>query len=181
MEHIDLVERLMEKANVSYGEAKQALENNNWDILDALIDLERQGKVRSGEGTTHYTTDRESEPASPHTEASGGDNKRRSGWEAFWESFCELIRKGMANHFVVERRGETLISIPVLIMLLLVCVCFWLALPLLIVGLFCECHYSFQGSELGRKDVNDAMGKVSGYAEDIKDSVKAGMNENRRR
>lgn len=31
MEHIEMVEKLMEKANVSYAEAKQALENNNWD------------------------------------------------------------------------------------------------------------------------------------------------------
>ena len=45
MEHIEMVEKLMEKANVSYAEAKQALENNNWDMLDALIELERQGKV----------------------------------------------------------------------------------------------------------------------------------------
>ena len=46
MEHIEMVEKLMEKANVSYAEAKQALENNNWDMLDALIELERQGKVQ---------------------------------------------------------------------------------------------------------------------------------------
>ena len=45
MEHIEMVEKLMEKANVSYAEAKQALENNNWDMLDALIELERQGKL----------------------------------------------------------------------------------------------------------------------------------------
>ena len=45
MEHIEMVEKLMSKANVSYAEAKQALENNNWDMLDALIDLERQGQV----------------------------------------------------------------------------------------------------------------------------------------
>ena len=59
MEHIEMVEKLMAKANASYAEAKQALENNNWDMLDALIELERQGKVRSGAGTASYTTEPE--------------------------------------------------------------------------------------------------------------------------
>ena len=53
MEHIEMVEKLMEKANVSYAEAKQALENNNWDMLDALIELERQGKVHGEHSTLH--------------------------------------------------------------------------------------------------------------------------------
>ena len=37
MEHIDMVEKLRQKANVSYEEAKQALEKNEWDLLDALV------------------------------------------------------------------------------------------------------------------------------------------------
>ena len=59
MEHIEMVEKLMEKANVSYAEAKQALENNNWDMLDALIELERQGKVHGGQSTARCTTEPE--------------------------------------------------------------------------------------------------------------------------
>lgn len=40
MDNFEKVEKLREKANVSYEEAKQALENCNWDILDAMIYLE---------------------------------------------------------------------------------------------------------------------------------------------
>ena len=36
MDNFEKVEKLREHANVSYEEAKQALENSNWDILDAM-------------------------------------------------------------------------------------------------------------------------------------------------
>ena len=46
MDNFEKVEKLREHANVSYEEAKQALENSNWDILDAMIYLEQSGKVQ---------------------------------------------------------------------------------------------------------------------------------------
>ncbi len=181
MEHIEMVEKLMEKANVSYAEAKQALENNNWDMLDALIELERQGKVRSGQGTASYTTGPEKEKQGSGQQSAGASRNEPNGWEEFWKGFCRLVRRGMQNHFVAERRGETLLSIPVLLLILLLCVGFWFILPLLVVGLFCECRYSFKGPDLGRKDVNDVMGKATEYADDLKESVKSGINEDKRR
>ena len=180
MEHMEMVEKLMEKANVSYAEAKQALENNNWDMLDALIELERQGKVRTGQGTVHYTTESEKEQQKTQPESTRAQDAR-SGWEEFWSGFCRLIRRGMQNSFVAQRHGETIISIPVLLLIVLLCVGFWIILPLMIVGLFCECRYSFRGPDLGRKDVNDAMGKASKYADDLKNSVKNGMDEEKKR
>lgn len=45
MENYEKVEKLRERANVSYEEAKEALEQNNWDILDAMIALEKSGKA----------------------------------------------------------------------------------------------------------------------------------------
>jgi len=40
-----MVETLREKANVSYEEAKAALEASNWDLLDAIVLLEGEGKI----------------------------------------------------------------------------------------------------------------------------------------
>ncbi|MDE6420210.1 MAG: UBA/TS-N domain protein, partial [Lachnospiraceae bacterium] len=55
MENYEKVEKLRERANVSYEEAKEALENNNWDILDAMIALEKSGKTK-GTGQAGYST-----------------------------------------------------------------------------------------------------------------------------
>ena len=46
MDNFEKVEKLREHANVTYEEAKEALENSNWDILDAMIYLEKNGKTR---------------------------------------------------------------------------------------------------------------------------------------
>ena len=52
MENFEKVEKLREKTGVSYEDAKKVLEENNYDMLDAVIELERQGKVNEPkEGT----------------------------------------------------------------------------------------------------------------------------------
>ncbi len=58
MDNFEKVEKLREHANVTYEEAKQALENSNWDILDAMIYLEQGGKVHGPEQSS-YTTQTE--------------------------------------------------------------------------------------------------------------------------
>ena len=45
MDHLEMVEKLREKANVTYDEARTALEVCNWDLLDALLLLENEGKL----------------------------------------------------------------------------------------------------------------------------------------
>ena len=58
MEMIEKVERLREKAEVTYEEAKAALEQSDGDLLDAMVLLERQGKVRKPAQST-FSTDYE--------------------------------------------------------------------------------------------------------------------------
>ncbi|MDY5103377.1 MAG: UBA/TS-N domain protein, partial [Agathobacter sp.] len=41
MDNFEKVEKLKERANVTYEEAKQALEACDWDILEAMIYLEK--------------------------------------------------------------------------------------------------------------------------------------------
>ena len=45
MDNLEKVEKLREKTGVSYEEAKAALEATNYDVLDAIIYLEKNGKV----------------------------------------------------------------------------------------------------------------------------------------
>ena len=55
MDNLEKVEKLREKTGVSYEEAKAALEATNYDVLDAIIYLEKNGKVKAPE-VTSYTT-----------------------------------------------------------------------------------------------------------------------------
>ena len=52
MERNEMIEVLMGKANVSREEAEEALEKCNDDVLDAIVYLERIGRVGNDEVTT---------------------------------------------------------------------------------------------------------------------------------
>ena len=49
MENINLeqIDLIMQRANVSYSEAKEALENSNGDIVEALLYLEKADKIKA--------------------------------------------------------------------------------------------------------------------------------------
>ena len=58
MELLEKVEKIREKAGVSYEEAKAALEACGEDVLDALVYLENQGKIKKPDVSV-YTTEAE--------------------------------------------------------------------------------------------------------------------------
>jgi len=166
MENFEKVEKLTERANVSYAEAKAALEATNWDLLDAMIYLERQGKT-AGPAKAAFTTSVEAEEVNKSTE-SGSRFKERAA--TLGEKLKELAKKSDENHFIVERKGKEIINVPVWA-LILVLFFFWeLALVLFIIGLFIGCRYSFRGpGEL--EAVNKVMESVEDTADSIKDSI----------
>ena len=55
MDYFEKVEKLVEKAGVSYEDAKQALDASDGDLLDAMILLERSGKTRGPKNSTYST------------------------------------------------------------------------------------------------------------------------------
>ena len=54
--------------------------------------------------------------------------------------------------------------------ILMICF-FWILLILMVISLFCGFSYGFSGPELGRDNVNNAMGKASEMAENIKADI----------
>ena len=58
MTTLEQVEKLRTMANVSYDEAKTALDAVNGDLLEAIIYLEKQGKVTAPSGGGYYSSER---------------------------------------------------------------------------------------------------------------------------
>ena len=166
MTNFEMVEKLREKANVSYEEAKSALELTDWDLLDAMVLLEQNGKV-SFDSDSSYST-RKSEPKrGPEVNARKGrgfsDVLSKIG-----RCLASLIKKGNENSFEVYRRGEKLFELPVTALFLLMLFNFWWTVPIAIVGLFFGFTYSLKGPGQGRDTINDAFGKASEMADELK-------------
>lgn len=176
MDHIDMVEKLRERANVSYEEARAALERSNWDMLDALIELEHQGRVRGGAA---YDTagDGKSAPNYDTVKATASARGKNSGWKNFCDGCRQLFRKSWVNSFRICRNGEALLVMPILVFLLLVVCCFWFTLPALVIGLFFGCRYSFVGKDIKDDDLNRVMDKAANAAESVKESIRDAASE----
>ena len=175
---LEQVEKLKERANVSYEDARSALEYTDGDLLEAVIYLERQGKIVSPEtgsyntqhgphGHRHKEGDRfgEDRPYEYHGPTIGQQLRY------FWRKFCELVRKTNANQFEVSRDGRSLISMPVTLLIISILCFFWVTLPLLIIALFFGCRYRFVGPDFGKDAINNVMDQVANTADDLKRSV----------
>ena len=90
----------------------------------------------------------------------------------FFHFLGDLIKKGCEKNFIIERKGERFMRMPVIVFILLLIFAFWVTLPLMIIGMFCDCKYHFEGDTKTVQDINHACDKVSEACETLKDDVK---------
>lgn len=170
MDQMEKIEALREKAGVSYTEARAALEAAGGDLLEALCWLEQHGKTQLA-GASCSTEDREppcQEPE-PERDRRREDGPFHRGCRSLWEGIVTLVRKGNQNELVMtNREGRREFGVPVTLFVILLVCCFWVVVPLMVVALFFGNRFSFLGPELGREDINEAMGKATDFAEGIK-------------
>ncbi len=82
-----------------------------------------------------------------------------------------LLACGNRNRFIARKGEEQLLAMPVTALVLLMLCAFWVCVPLLVIGLFAGCRYGFEGKELGREDINRALGKAADAADHVKQTV----------
>ena len=182
MTTLEQVEKLREKANVSYDEAKAALDAANGDLLEALIYLEKEGKVNTPSGGGYYSSEKvevEGSNVEPRNENCGEkQNRDYSSGESFsslmkrFGNFClKIIRKGNTNYFEVLLGQESKALLPVTVLVLLLVFAFWITIPLIVIGLFFGFRYRFNGPDFNGNAVNDAMNSAAVAAENLKKSI----------
>ena len=172
---LEQVERLREKADVSYAQAKQALEYSGGNLLDALIYLEEQGVIPRPEGA-YYSTRSEVPPAPeqvlPVASAPQPKGKKepRKGKKPQTER-PNLLRRLryllLDNELEIWRQDQPVTALPVLILILLVVAAFYITVPALLLGLFFGFRYRFSGPDLERESINQVMGSVADTAADL--------------
>ena len=179
MTTLEQVEKLRTMANISYDEAKIALDATNGDLLEAIIYLEKQGKVSSPSGGGYYSSEKAVDADSVAYRKNCGDNHNNcNGRETFstllkrFGSFCmKMIRKGNTNSFEVLKGEESKASTPVTAFVLLMVFAPWITIPLIIIGLFFGFRYRFTGPDCSGNAVNDAMNSAADAAVNLKKSM----------
>lgn len=109
---LEKIDMLMERANISYKEAKEALEQHDGDMVEALIHLEASNKTskakqsaKSGKGSVH---------AHVHVR-----RPSKSGSD-FIDEVKQFLQKMHKTSFVVGNKSKKILDIPLTIAALLI-------------------------------------------------------------
>lgn len=190
MTQYEMTENLSEKCDVTLEEAKTALEASDWNTLTATHLLEKEKFRRMQElhefaesGTATAVQAAPEEAAAEDAATEEGvkievvevpehtESKKSCHGKALknlGEHIRRLLACGNRNRFTVQRGEEQLLTMPVTALAILLLCAFWVCVPLLVIGLFAGCRYSFSGKELGRESINNALGKAADAADSMK-------------
>ena len=160
MDHLEMVEKLREKANVSYEEASAALEKCNWDLLDALLMLESEGRLyREGEATKQETFTTRPKPQAEKKAIHGG-------FALLMRGLLQLVRRINAVELLIKKGNEVQLEFSMSFVLLLMIVNIWLVAIAVIVAMIFGCRFSIKGLSFD-DSVNAAMDKAGDFMDDV--------------
>ena len=191
MDNYQKVEQLVNKAGCSYEDAKTALEGCEWDMLDAVISLERDGKIskETAEQKTEepieiipeVSSDKVSGNNSQQityvyaegqdgnnggTENTGNSKKEPKKIRKLWNRIKSIL---MNNRMLVfKSNGQQIVDLPILIPVIALIAFFWATLILAGVAMVFGCRFHFEGDDLGKATINNTMDKATDYAEKVR-------------
>lgn len=174
MEKLKLVDKLKNKANISYEEAKDALEKSNWDMLEAMLYLEAHGKVQkpsisifyTNESKESYNEDGEEVNLKKDTNENNFENK--NGFEGVFEAICKAI--DTCNNIFIEiiRNSRVILKIPFTVLIVLLFFAFWIVIPLMIIGLFFNMEFLVSSKKIDVDKINKVFKETSKVVKDVK-------------
>ena len=172
MDRLEKVERLRERANVSYEEAKAALEMSGDDLLEAMVLLEKQGKVKEP-GQSSYSTRYEEQKEYDRVADKVEEQKKAA--PTFKKSVKNVVRTiiDFVKHtsFNVTRKEKTLFTMPSWVFALIL-LCVWKGLvPIMLVALFFGVRYSFDGDADKTEAANDILNKAGSFADGFQNEL----------
>ena len=146
---LEIIEMIRERAHVTYEEARAALEQCNDDVVEALIYLEKQGK----------------------TNASAGDKMN-----GFFAKAKKLIKASFQTKFIISKNQETLLNLPVAIVIIVTLLVPPLVILGLLIALFTGCRFRVEKTGCDMK-INKTFDDISSYTAKVSEQVKEVINQ----
>ncbi|EPB8145388.1 ubiquitin [Clostridium perfringens] len=174
MEKLKLVDKLKNKANISYEEAKDALEKSNWDMLEAMLYLEAHGKVKKPSISIFYTNEsKESynengEVVNLKEDTNENNFENKNSFEGVFEAICKAI--DTCNNIFIEiiRNSRVILKIPFTVLIVLLFFAFWIVIPLMIIGLFFNMEFLVSSKKIDVDKINKVFKETSKVVKDVK-------------
>lgn len=164
MDNNEMIEKLKEKAGLSYEDAYNVLESVNWNFLDAVAALEKEGIIKE-KSDVIYSTRREERI----DDQKNDDNYDISLFEKICKFFVSILEKSVKNNLHLKKNNTEIVNIPVIIPVVFLCFTPLLVIALLICAFFCGCSFYFSGDDLGKEKYNSVLEKIRLSSNDEKD------------
>lgn len=140
-----MIEKLHSQAGIAVEDAERALKAAEWDMLGALQILEKEGKIAP---LTSSMTTVEDRRGYEEVRATASKNKHNRNTGRVVEKIKQILLYSMNHSFMIKRKGEILLNIPLLIMIVILVCAPKTTLAALLAGLFFECGYSVEKNKL---------------------------------
>jgi len=129
LEQIDL---LMQRAHVTYAEAKEALERTNGDVLEALLFLEREAKIKTNK--------------SPNPTAG--------------QKINGFISKLNATRFIMRKKERVFVDVPLSVAIIAIVLCFYVSVVTLILSILLGIKVQIIGENDIAEKINSTINDI---------------------
>jgi len=147
LEKIDL---LRKRANVSYKEAKHALEENEGNVVEALAYLEEIEKIKP---------------------------EKESNASTVWKKTKRVYQKSSCTRFVISRDGAVLLNVSLPLAVLVTIVAMPLTVCLLLLAVLTRCSLRFVKNTGEECEINEKIDRVTNKASDFAEKVVTEIKE----
>ena len=156
----DLVEQLARKMCISLEDARNALEDADWNMLtathmleqeefcrkQALNDAAEQCAVNDNAAQASATAGKAAAFGKDTLDSAAAKRKATAKQKKWFSNLCDHLRRlltyGNRNRFTIFKDGEQLLEMPVTALALLLLFSFGTCALLMLVGLFAGCRYN---------------------------------------
>ena len=171
MNSMEMIEKLREYANVTYEEAKAALDEANGDLLEAVILLERQGKTKKPEQSQSIHKIKEEEQLLYPIVPEQTEQQEKKASDGLGRKAARAVKKMMnilnCNTFRVARNEEVLFQMPAWVFALILLFFWETVIPVMLISLFFGVRFSFTGED-DLSSANNFMEKAGDMADEVR-------------
>ena len=138
-----MAEKLVEKCGITYEEAGEVLKEADYDLLEAMIILERRGRL--GNGVNKYSTGiMQNNYTSTRYESAADAESLGEFIKIAWRKLCEFCRDLLKYQVVISKNGREMINFPLILAIILVCCTAGVVFAAVVISLLCGRSYSIR-------------------------------------
>ncbi len=153
MEEFEKVEQLVKVTGVSFEDAKNAIRACDGNIVDAMVYLEKLGKINKNNAESRSMS---------------AEEKCRKAFEDVKKPAGKFVDYMTKNKLSIKKGEDEVVKVPVGAAAILGCMAASVAVPAAFISMMCGYEYSLSG-ETGVEGTNKVMGKVGDVAVKVKE------------